>query len=183
MIAIPYSISPQDYLDLDRQNPIRHEYRQGLVYAMTGGSDAHARISFNLLREIDDGLGNSPCRFYGSDVKVNYQDDFYYYPDAFVTCDERDRQDRFIKRYPILIAEVLSASTEAFDRDLKFRDYQKLDSLQEYLLISQETQCVEVRLRLADNTWETTIYQTGDRIPLPSLNLEVAIARLYRGLD
>ena len=94
-----------------------------------------------------------------------------------------NRQDRFIKRYPILIAEVLSASTEAFDRDLKFRDYQKLDSLQEYLLISQETQCVEVRLRLADNTWETTIYQTGDRIPLPSLNLEVAIARLYRGLD
>ncbi|USR93070.1 Uma2 family endonuclease [Phormidium yuhuli AB48] len=183
MIAIPYSISPQDYLDLDRQNPIRHEYRQGLVYAMTGRSDTHSRITINLLSLLNLHLDETPCRLYNGDVKVNDQDDFYYYPDAFVTCDERDRQDRFIKRYPILIAEVLSASTEAFDRDLKFRDYQKLDSLQEYLLISQETQCVEVRLRLADNTWETTIYQTGDRIPLTSLDLEVAIARLYRGLD
>ena len=183
MIAIPHVISPQDYLDLDRQNPIRHEYRQGLVYAMTGGSDAHARIAFNLLREIDDGLGDSSGRFYGSDVKVSYKDDFFYYPDAFVTCDERDRQDHFIKRHPKLIAEVLSTSTEAFDRDLKFRDYQKLDRLQEYLLISQDSQHVEVRRRMAENTWETTIYETGDRVTLTSLDLEFAIARLYRGLD
>jgi len=183
MVAIPYHVSPTEYLALDRQNPIRHEYRQGLVYAMTGGSDAHARIAFNLLREIDDGLGDSSCRFYGSDVKVNYQEDFYYYPDAFVTCDERDRQDRFIKRYPKLIAEVLSTSTEAFDRDLKFTDYQKLDSLEEYVLISQDSQRVECRRRTAENTWETTVYQTGDRVTLTSLDLEFPIDRLYRGLD
>ena len=191
MVAIPHFISPQDYLDLDRQNPIRHEYRQGLVYAMTGGSDAHSRITINLLSLLNLHLDETPCHLYNGDVKVNYKDDFYYYPDAFVTCDERDRQDRFIKRYPKLIAEVLSTSSEAFDRDLKFRDYQKLDSLQEYLLISQDSQRVEVRRRMADNTWETTIYEAGDReacgnrnrIPLTSLNLDVPIERLYRGLD
>lgn len=183
MIAIPHHISPADYLALDRQNPIRHEYRRGLVYAMTGGTDRHARIAFNLLSEIDRHLDDSPCRFYGSDVKVNYKDEFYYYPDAFVTCDPRDRQDRYIKRYPKFITEVLSSSTEAFDRDLKFTDYQNLDSLEEYVLISQDSQRVECRRRTAVDTWETIIYEAGDRITLTSLDLEFPIERLYRGLD
>ncbi|MDC0835980.1 hypothetical protein AY599_16830 [Leptolyngbya valderiana BDU 20041] len=183
MVAIPHHISPTDYLALDRQNPIRHEYRQGLVYAMTGGSDAHSRITINLLSLLNLHLDETPCRLYNGDVKVNYQEDFYYYPDAFVTCDERDRQDRFIKRYPKFIAEVLSTSTEAFDRDLKFTDYQNLQSLEEYVLISQDAQRVECRRRTAADTWETTIYQTGDRITLTSLNLEFPIDRLYRGLD
>jgi Uma2 family endonuclease len=183
MIAIPHHISPADYLALERQNPIRHEYRRGLVYAMTGGSDTHSRIAVNLLSLLNPHLDNTPCRLYNGDVKVNYKDEFYYYPDAFVTCDPRDREDRYVKRYPKFIAEVLSSSTEAFDRDLKFTDYQNLDSLEEYVLISQDTQRVECRRRTATNTWETTIYQTGDVVTLSSLNLEFAIARLYRGLD
>ncbi|MCT7958073.1 Uma2 family endonuclease [Laspinema sp. D3] len=183
MIAIPHYIHPDDYLALERQNPIRHEYRGGLVYAMNGCSDRHSRIAINLLSEIDQHLGDSPCRFYGSTVKVNYKDEFYYYPDAFVTCDPRDRQDRYIKRYPKFIAEVLSSSTEAFDRDLKFTDYQNLDSLEEYVLISQDTQRVECHRRIAADTWETTIYEAGDRITLTSLDLEFLSERLYRGLD
>ncbi|WP_254568364.1 Uma2 family endonuclease, partial [Oscillatoria sp. HE19RPO] len=74
MIAIPHHISPDDYLALDRQNPIRHEYRRGLVYAMNGSSDRHSRIAINLLSEMDRHLGDSPNRFYGSTVKVNYKD-------------------------------------------------------------------------------------------------------------
>uniref|UniRef100_UPI0020C3C9F8 Uma2 family endonuclease n=1 Tax=Oscillatoria sp. HE19RPO TaxID=2954806 RepID=UPI0020C3C9F8 len=104
-------------------------------------------------------------------------------PDAFMTCDPRDRQDRYIKRYPKFIAEVLSSSTEAFDRDLKFTDYQNLDSLEEYVLISQDSQRVECRRRIAADTWETTIYEAGDRITLTSLDLEFPSDRLYRGLD
>ncbi|MCT7970196.1 Uma2 family endonuclease [Laspinema sp. D1] len=191
MIVIPHHISPDDYLALDRQNLIRHEYRQGLVYAMNGCSDRHSRIAINLLSEVDRHLGDSPSRFYGSTVKVNYKNEFYYYPDAFVTCDprvgdslaEQPRQDRYIKRYPKFIAEVLSSSTEAFDRDLKFTDYQNLDSLEEYVLISQDSQRVECRRRIAADTWETTIYEAGDRITLTSLDLEFPIDRLYRGLD
>ncbi|MCD8489320.1 MAG: Uma2 family endonuclease [Desertifilum sp.] len=183
MIAIPNYISPEEYLEIERQNPIRHEYWRGLVYAMAGGTDNHDRITFNLLKLIDNHLGDaSDCRFYSGNVKVNYQDEFYYYPDAFVTCDPRDRNDRYIKRYPKLIAEVLSSSTQAFDLGEKFEDYQKLESLEEYVLISQDSQRVECRRRVG-NGWETVVYGSDDRILLKSLNLEFAIAQLYRGLD
>jgi Uma2 family endonuclease len=138
MIAVPNYISTDEYLTLEHQSPIRHEYRRGLVYAMAGGTDNHDRIAFNLLKLIDNHLGNaSDCRFYSGNVKVNYRDNFYYYPDAFVTCDPRDRHDRYVKRYPKLVAEVLSSSTQDFDRDEKFADYQKLDALEEYVLIAQ----------------------------------------------
>jgi Uma2 family endonuclease len=184
MIAVPHYITPEEYLDIERQSPIRHEYRRGLAYAMTGGTDNHDRITFNFLRAIDNHLGDaSDCRFFSGNVKVNYQDQFYYYPDAFVTCDPRDRQDRYIKRYPKLIAEVLSPSTQAFDLSEKFADYQQMDSLEEYVLISQESQRVECRRRTSATTWQTIVYEAGDRVVLNSMDLEFAIADLYRGID
>ncbi|MGB3532674.1 MAG: Uma2 family endonuclease [Microcoleaceae cyanobacterium] len=184
MIAVPNYISPKEYLQIEGQNPLRHEYRRGLVYAMSGGSDNHDRIAFNFLKIIDNHLGDTTeCRFYSGNVKVNYQDQFYYYPDAFVTCDQRDRSDRYIKRYFKLIAEVLSPSTEAFDLSEKFEDYQQLETLQEYVLISQDKQQVECRRRTDNNTWETIIYQLNDRVFLSSIDLEFTIAKLYRGLD
>lgn len=184
MIAVPHYITPEEYLDIERQSPIRHEYRRGLAYAMTGGTDNHDRIAFNFLRVIDNHLGDaSDCRFFSGNVKVNYQDQFYYYPDAFVTCDPRDRQDRYIKRYPKLIAEVLSSSTQAFDLSEKFDDYRQMDSLEEYVLISQECQRVECRRRTSTTTWQTIIYEAGDRVVLNSIDLAFAIAELYRGID
>ena len=184
MIAIPHYIGPEDYLALELQSKIRHEYRQGLVYAMAGGSDNHERIAFNLLKVIDNHLGDSSdCRFHAGNVKVNYADAFYYYPDAFVTCDPRDREDRYIKRYPKLIAEVLSPSTEAFDRGDKFEDYQQLDSLEEYVLISQVSARVECRRRTALGRWETVVYEQGDLTVLSSIGLEFAVTELYRGIE
>ncbi|MDG2990616.1 Uma2 family endonuclease [Candidatus Synechococcus calcipolaris G9] len=184
MIAIPHYISPQDYLAIERNNPIRHEYRRGLVYAMAYDTDNHNRIALNLLKLIDDHFGDpSTCRFYSGNVKINYQDEFYYYPDAFVTCDPRDRHDRYIKRYPKLIVEVLSTSTQVFDSGEKFTDYQQLTSLEEYVLISQDRQWVECRRRSAPDTWEITVYNMGDRVTLHNIDLEFAISELYRGLD
>ncbi|MEM9155959.1 MAG: Uma2 family endonuclease [Cyanobacteria bacterium P01_F01_bin.33] len=184
MVAVFHYISPKDYLDIERDSLIRHEYRRGLVYAMAGGTDNHDRITFNLLKLIDDRFGDpSACRFHSGNVKVNYRDSFYYYPDAFVTCDPRDRDDRYIKRYPKLIVEVLSTSTEIFDLGEKFEDYKQLDSLEEYVLISQASQRVECRRRTSANTWETTVFEAGDRVTLKSIDLEFAIAELYRGLD
>lgn len=183
MIAIPNYISPKEYLDIERQSSIRHEYWRGLVYAMAGGTDNHDRIALNLLSLINLHLGNSDCRFHSGNVKVNYQDEFYYYPDAFVTCDPRDRHDRYIKRHPKLIAEVLSPSTQAFDLGEKFDDYQRLQSLEEYVLISQDSQRVECRRRRPENPWETAVYGAGDRVFLKSIDLEFAIAELYLGLD
>jgi len=183
MIAIPNYITPEEYLDIERQSPIRHEYWHGLVYAMAGGTDNHDRLALNLLSLINFHLGDSDCRFHSGNVKVNYQDEFYYYPDAFVTCDPRDRNDRYIKRYPKLIVEVLSPSTKAFDLGEKFSDYQKIGSLEEYVLISQESQHVECRRRTSANTWETVVYGKGDLVLLKSIDLEFAIAQLYQGLD
>lgn len=184
MIAIPHYISPEEYLGIERRSSIRHEYRRGLVYAMAGGTDNHDRIAFNLLRLIDIHFGDSPdFRFYSGNVKVNYKDDFYYYPDAFVTCEARDHADRYIKRYPKLVAEVLSSSTEAFDAGDKLHDYQRIDSLEEYVLISQTDQKVQCHRRIAEDAWETVIYRAGDRVLLESVGLEFAIAALYRGLD
>ncbi|WP_107669234.1 Uma2 family endonuclease [Cyanothece sp. BG0011] len=184
MIAVPHYISPQDYLDIEGQSPIRHEYRRGLVYAMAGGTDNHDRIALNLLTLINLHLGDSrDCRFYSGNVKVNYKDEYYYYPDAFVTCDPRDRQDRYLKRYPKMIVEVLSPSTAVFDQGEKFKDYQQLETLEEYVLITQESQGVECRRRNATGTWETMIYEKDDPVILQSINLKLAMADLYRGID
>lgn len=185
MIAIPAGFSPQEYLAMEHENAIRHEYRQGLVYAMAGGSDNHSRLSINLLTEINLHLRDSDCQFFSGDVKVNYADHFFYYPDAFVTCDLRDIADRYVKRYPKLIAEVLSPSTEEFDRGTKFEDYQSLDSLEEYVLIAQDAMRVECWRRASSNSdqWEAEIYGECDRIFLQSIKLEIEVKDLYRGVN
>ena len=188
MIAIPNTFEAAEYLQLEQQSPHRHEYRQGLVYAMAGGTDNHDRIAFNVLRAIDDHLGDrADCRFYSGNVKVAHQDRFYYYPDAFVTCDPRDRAERLVKRYPKLVVEVLSVSTQTFDQGDKFRDYQAIDSLEEYVLISQDQQRVECRRRpvaeSSDAAWTTVIYGPGEQVLLASLGLRVPIEQFYRGLD
>jgi Uma2 family endonuclease len=185
MIAIPAGFSSQEYLVMEQANTIRHEYRRGLVYAMAGGSDDHSRLSINLLTEINLHLRDSDCQFFSGDVKVNYSDDFFYYPDAFVTCDPRDREDRYVKRYPKLIVEVLSPSTEEFDRGIKFEDYQSLNSLEEYVLISQDEMRVECRRRISSkpDQWETEIYGEGEQVLLKSVGLKVAILDLYRGVN
>lgn len=184
MIAIPHYISPEEYLSIERRSPIRHEYRYGLVYAMAGGTDNHDRIAFNLLKLIDNHLGEgSSCRFYSGNVKVNYADDVYYYPDAFVTCDSRDRQNRYIKRHPKLIVEVLSSSTQEFDSGEKFEDYKKINALEEYVLIAQDKQSVECYRRQTDNTWKTVVYGKDELVYLNSLDLRFEIKDLYRGLN
>jgi Uma2 family endonuclease len=184
MVAIPAGFSPQDYLLLEQENSIRHEYRQGLVYAMAGGSDDHSRLSINFLTALNLHLGDGDCQFFAGDVKVNYADAFFYYPDAFVTCDSRDREDRYVKRHPKLIAEVLSPSTAQFDRGEKFQDYQSIAALEEYVLITQDEMRVECwRRQESHGSWEVTVYGAGDRMTLPSIGLEIAIATLYRGVN
>jgi len=190
MVVIPSGFSPQEYLALEHDNAVRHEYRRGLVYAMAGGSDNHSRLSINVLTEINLHLRGGDCQFFSGDVKVNYAADFFYYPDAFVTCDPRDLGDRYVKRYPKLIVEVLSPSTKAFDRGEKFKDYQHLASLEEYVLIDQDEQRVECWRRrfpreavpTPQGQWHLQVYQAEDTVVLESIGLAIAIADLYRGV-
>lgn len=186
MIALPSGFSSQDYLVLERNAEIRHEYRQGLIYAMSGSSDDHDEICLNLIELLRQKLRDSGCAVRSGNVKVNYADAFFYYPDIFVTCDKRDREDRYIKRYPKLIVEVLSPSTEKFDRAEKFEDYQQISTLEEYVLIHQDQRQVECRRRVVTieetEQWETQIYGAGESVQFKSVELEVAIAQLYRGV-
>ncbi|MGC1196676.1 MAG: Uma2 family endonuclease [Geitlerinemataceae cyanobacterium] len=185
MSAIPSGFSPQEYLVLERENIIRHEYRCGLVYAMAGGSDDRDELSLNLIELLRQKVRGRGCSVRSGNVKVNYADAFFYYPDAFVTCDDRDRDDRYVKRYPKLIAEVLSPSTEKFDKGDKFTDYQQIESLEEYVLIWQDQMQVECRRRVKEGSeegWETQVYGAGERVILKSVELEVAIEELYRGV-
>lgn len=153
---------------------------------MARSSDNHSRLSINLLTAINLHLRDGDCQFFSGDVKVNYADAFFYYPDAFVTCDPRDRNDRYVKRYPKLIAEVLSPSTKNFDCSDKLADYQQPKSLEEYVLISQDEMRVECRRQVQDENgerWETVVYGAADRAIFQSIQLDVAIEELYRGVS
>lgn len=139
MIATPFYLSPEDYLEGERVSPIKHEYRRGHVYAMTGAKKPHVIITANLTRILGNHLETSPCIVMASDIKVRLQTaDCYYYPDVVVTCHPEDlaTTEDFIY-YPKLVIEVLSKSTAKFDRGEKFMDSQTCSTLEEYVLVSQ----------------------------------------------
>lgn len=112
MVSIPAGFTPDEYLALEELAPCRHEFRCGLVYAMAGGSANHSRIAINLVTAFNLHFIEDQCQFFSGDVKLNYAEHFYYYPDAFVTCDSRDRGDDYIKRYPILCRRVRVLNTQ-----------------------------------------------------------------------
>ncbi|MGG6242402.1 Uma2 family endonuclease [Nodosilinea sp. AN01ver1] len=173
-------ISPEEYLAAEATSPIKHEYRNGEVYAMAGGTDAHVTIALNLWALLRAHLRNQGCRAYALDMKARIEVlNCYYYPDVMVTCDDRDFSSSAVKRHPCLIVEVLSDSTEAFDRGDKFTDYRHLESLQEYVLISQTRQQVEVFRRNAEGLWVLHPYRAGERVSLASVGWAGGIADLY----
>lgn len=183
MIATPdYSHqTPDEYLQLEATSDIKHEYRHGEVYAMAGTSDSHNTIAINLVTLIRSHLRGSDCRVYFADVKARLEEcNCYYYPDLMVTCDGRDTETATYKRHPKLIIEVLSDSTEAFDRGDKFIDYQTLDSLQEYVLISTKQQRVDCYRRTEQQLWLFQFYAPGQNtFHLASIDLEATLSDLY----
>jgi Uma2 family endonuclease len=177
-------LSPDDYLAAEAASLIKHEYRDGEVYAMAGGTDAHVTIALNLWALLRAHLRNRGCRAYALDMKAHIEAlNCFYYPDVMVTCDDRDLPSSTVKRHPCLIVEVLSDSTEAFDRGDKFTDYRHLDSLQEYVLISQTRQQVEVFRRNVEGLWVLHPFSEGEGVSLTSVGWEGAIADLYEDVD
>ena len=182
MIANPSHdyISPQDYLAGEELSPIKHEYIDGQIYAMAGASDPHVTISLNLGSLLRNHVRGTGCRVYMSDMKAYIETaNIFYYPDVMVTCDERDRAFPTHKKYPCLIVEVLSKSTEAFDRGDKFFDYRQLESLQEYVLINQKRQRVECFRRNAEGFWTLQTYEQGSEIHLVSIDFRTSLDSLY----
>lgn len=178
----PFYISPEDYLEGERVSPIKHEYRRGQVYAMVGAKKPHIVIAGNLITLLNNHLDDTPCIVLNSDIKVRLEEaDCYYYPDVAVTCDERDTNstEDFIL-YPVLVIEVLSPSTAAFDRGEKFADYQTSPSLREYVLINQSQMRVECFRLEESGNWVSQTYEQGSKVDFASINFRCDIASIYR---
>jgi Uma2 family endonuclease len=177
-------LTPEDYLTGETQSPVKHEYHDGEVFAMAGASDEHVTIAANLTALILPVARQKGCRTYSSDMKVRVETaNRFYYPDLLVTCDPRDRETRYYKQYPKLIIEILSDSTEAFDRGDKFHHYQELASLQEYILVSQTQPQLDVLRRTGDRLWNFETYHANDTIQFQSLEFECPISEIYTDID
>ena len=175
------SLSVEDYLAGELASDVRHEYVDGEVYAMVAASDRHGLIAGNLHSAFNLRLPDR-CQVFVSDMKVRIQTaerDVFYYPDILVSCDGRDRET-YYRQYPCLVVEVLSPHTERVDRFEKSLFYRQLDTLEEYVLVSQDYRQLEV-FRRADQ-WRCTEYIEGE-VPFRSVNLEVAVADIYRRTD
>lgn len=182
MVALPDSIlmSAEEYLVWEHTQDQRYEYWDGEVVAMSGGTRNHNRVSLNFSILLDDALADRSCEVYIVDVKVQVEPgQKYFYPDVVVTCDERDDDPQLVQ-FPCLIIEVLSPSTEAADRGKKFAAYRQSSTLQEYVLVQVAQPVVEVFRRNEQGKWVLSDYNLDDKLLLESINIEIAIADLYR---
>ena len=177
--------TPEEYLEIERVSPIKHEYVQGQILAMAGASKAHVIIMGNLSALMVNHLRGAGCISYAADMKVRLPElNLFYYPDLTVTCDDRDRvSDENFILHPKLIIEVLSDSTEAFDRGDKFSDYKSIPELEEYALVHQKQVLVERFQRKSDNLWLPKIFRTGEQLVFESIGFTCEIAHLYENLD
>ena len=178
-LARVYSISADDYLAGEIHSPIRHEYVAGEVFAMAGATEEHATIAGNLFALLRNQVRGGPCRVYIADMKLRVAAaDAFFYPDVFVTCDPRDATEPLAKRHPTLICEVLSESTEAYDRGGKFAAYRTLESLKEYLLIDSRRRAVEV-FRRQPGGWLLSPVPPDGALELKCLDFRCAVDALY----
>lgn len=177
-------MTAEAYLEWESQQAVRHEYRQGDVLAMTGGTIPHNDIALNLYTVLRPYGRSRGCRINVADVKVQISPSgAYYYPDLVVSCTPQDLEARRFIQFPTVIGEVLSPGTEARDRGEKFMAYQTLPSLQEYLLIDSEQMAVECYRRGEGRMWLYYPYGQGDVLSLQSLGVECPIEVLYEGVS
>ena len=176
-------LTPEEYFIWEEKQLEKHEYIDGELYAMSGGSVNHGRIAIKFITMFDTHLENSGCIIGNSDIKINIlKTNNYTYPDVSVTCDDRDKNTPNYFTYPCLIIEVLSASTEAYDRGGKFRMYRNNPVLKDYLLVSSTSIEMDLYHQKNNGEWVIINYKEGDTIELKSINFSFAIEQVYRGL-
>ncbi len=177
--SVGLQITENEYLDAEQDAQVRHELMDGYIYAMTGASDKHNKITGNLFAELRNDLKhmNAPCTAYINDMKVKVQNNFYY-PDVMVVCDNNDKESEFYKTKPTTIIEVLSPSTRRIDKTIKRVTYQSLPTLQEYVLIEQDKVEIEVFTR-SSSGWQAEYYYLGDSITFASIGVTVQVEDIY----
>ena len=186
MIALKsdYYMSPEEYLEFEHHSHIKHEYIDGEVYAMTGTTKAHNTISLNLAILFREKLKNSNCQTFMADIKVNISNKKrFFYPDIVVTCDDNDDINAYDIKFPKIIVEVLSESTERFDRGKKFQYYRTIPSLQEYILISSQEYLIECFRRTKKDLWTLQTYEGLNAIlRIENLAIDAPLSEIYATL-
>ncbi len=178
-------LSVQEYLAWEAENEIKHEYIDGEVFAMSGGTSKHSRVAANAIAAIVRKLSDSICFVHTSDMRVKVAADRYVYPDLSVVCGEEQFEDKSETSLlnPILVVEVTSPSSIERDRFAKRDFYREVPSIQAYLVIDQHRVCAELYSR-ADVGWLLQVFtDPNDVIPLAMLNCELPLADIYRGIN
>lgn len=186
MIASPDRnyMSPQEYLEWEEREEFKYEYINGEVFAMTGGTIPHNDIAVNLTTALKNHLRGTSCKVSMADAKVGVSEKGpFHYPDVMVSCDERDRQAIKFIQYPCLIVEVLSPSTEGYDRGGKFTHYRRIQTLREYVLIDGEKIGVECFRLNERGLWELHPYEDGDEVYLTSVDFRFPISLVYEDVE
>jgi Uma2 family endonuclease len=181
MVADPQNqkISVKDYFELDQASEIRHEYIDGYAYAMSVGTAFHSWLAMNMVRLLDEQLRSGPCRVFNSDMRVQLNEKRYVFPDVSVSCDVSDSQgSNEIVKSPRLIVEILSPTTELYDRGKKFAYYQECATIQEYVMISTQRQGIEIFRRRGEK-WIYQHYRPGQTVEIASLDIELLFDAIY----
>ena len=178
----------EEYFALERSSERRFEYRDGEIFLMSGGTRQHGAIASNLVRHLGNRLASQGCRVYGSDVALFVPAaPPYRYPDVSVACGRAEFRrievlDALVN--PVLIAEVLSPTTENYDRGMKFEWYKSIPTFEEYLLIAQDRPHVTQRTKQQDGSWlERTIEGMEAVLRLNSLGNELPLSEIYEGVE
>lgn len=182
MVAQPNRsfMSVEEYLALELSNSdIHYEYIDGVAYMLAGGRLSHSRIKLNFAVLLSNLLRGSACQVFDSDAHVRLSEKRYVFPDVTVTCDSRDEDTDDAIRYPRLIIEVLSPSTEVYDRDQKFAYYRACPTVEEYVLVNTRYQSIEVRRRGKSQFWELAFFGPGDQVELNSIDVSIPIEAIY----
>ncbi|MDE0553544.1 MAG: Uma2 family endonuclease [Candidatus Poribacteria bacterium] len=185
-LAVQTYLTPEEYLAFERKATTKHEYVNGQIVAMSGASFAHTFITANIVTYLNIQLMDGECRAVASDMRVKAQQtESYFYPDVVVVCGEpRAEDDTFdILLNPTVVLEVLSRSTEAYDRGEKFEHYQQIGSLKDYILISQDEVRVEHYCRQESGWMRTEFRELVDVLSLLSIGCELGLQDIYRRVE
>ncbi len=176
-------MSVEDYLRLDSESAgERYEYVDGYAYMLAGGTADHSTICVNVTSQLNSLLATGAYRVYNSDMKVRLSETRYVYPDATVSCDERDRGTIETLRFPLLIIEVLSTDAQGYDRGQKFDYYRECATLEEYVLIDTQRRAVDVYRRAKKDLWTLHFFRAEDSVELTSLNVTIPLSAIYRNV-
>lgn len=184
-VSKPY-LTPQQYLAQERVAEFKSQYFEGEVFAMAGGSRKHNLIVANIVRELGNALKDRSCEVYPSDMRVKVaKSGLYTYPDATVVSGEpKFEDDQFdTLTNPTVLFEVLSASTESYDRGVKFRQYREIESLQEYVMVSQDQASIECYVRQTGDRWLLKETQSPDEsVTFESILVTIPLSEMYRNI-